>query len=145
MSTWFAIFWLILAIVLGAFEAVTVQLVAIWFALGSLAAIVPSLMGGSMWIQFAVFVLVSLLALAATRPFVKKLRVKQVHTNADSLIGQVGIVASECIDPSKGIGRVVISGQDWAACTEDGSVIPKDEHVLVKGITGVKLVVEAIG
>ena len=98
-----------------------------------------------MWIQFAVFVLVSLLALAATRPFVKKLRVKQVHTNTDSLIGQVGIVASECIDPSKGIGRVVISGQDWAACTEDGSVIPKDEHVLVKGITGVKLVVEAIG
>ncbi len=145
MATWFAVFWLVLAIILGVFEAVTVQLVAVWFALGSLAAIVPSLMGGSVWMQFGIFVLVSFLALAATRPFVQKMREKPVHTNADSLIGQVGIVMSECIDPSKGMGRVSISGQDWAACTEDGSIILKDEHVLVKGIVGVKLIVEAIG
>ena len=145
MATWFAVFWLVLAIILGVFEAVTVQLVAVWFALGSLAAIVPSLMGGSVWMQFVIFVLFSFLALAATRPFVQKMREKPVHTNADSLIGQVGIVMSECIDPSKGMGRVSISGQDWAACTEDGSIILKDEHVLVKGIVGVKLIVEAIG
>ena len=145
MATWFAVFWLVLAIILGVYEAVTVQLVAVWFALGSLAAIVPSLMGGSVWMQFGIFVLVSFLALAATRPFVQKMREKPVHTNADSLIGQVGIVMSECIDPSKGMGRVSISGQDWAACTEDGSIILKDEHVLVKGIVGVKLIVEAIG
>ena len=145
MSTWFSLFWLVLAIVLGVFEAVTAQMVAVWFALGALAAIVPSILGGSMWMQFTVFVVVSFLALVASRPFVKKLRVKPVHTNADSLVGRVGVVVSECVDPSKGIGRVAISGQDWAAVTEDGSVIPKDEHVLIKGITGVKLIVEAIG
>ena len=145
MATWFAVFWLVLAIVLGVFEAVTVQLVAVWFALGSLAAIVPSLMGGSVWVQFAVFVFVSLLALAATRPFVQTLKSRHVHTNADSLIGQIGIVVSDCIDPSRGLGRVAIAGQDWAAITEDGSMVQKDEHVLVKGITGVKLIVEAIG
>lgn len=145
MTTWFAVFWLVLAIVLGVLEAVTVQLVAVWFALGSLAAIVPSLMGGSVWAQFAAFVFVSLLALAATRPFVQKLKGKQIHTNADSLIGQVGVVVSDCVDPSKGMGRIMIAGQDWAAITEDGSIIQKDEHVLVKGITGVKLIVESIG
>ncbi len=68
---------------------------------------------------------------------------KRVHTNADSLVGQVGIVI-DGIDNVKGRGRVLIGGLDWAAVAEDGQGIEVNEQVLIKRIEGVKLIVEKI-
>ena len=145
-GAWVSVFWLVLAVVLGVIEAVTFQMVAIWFALGALAAIIPGLLGFNVWVQFSVFLLVSVAALVATRPFVNKiLKFRQVHTNADSLIGQVGVVFADSVDGEITSARVMVSGQDWAACTEDGMALHKGDRVLVKAIEGVKLIVEIIG
>ena len=62
--------WLIIAILLGVFEAMTVDLVAIWFAIGALAAILPAAIGAPFWVQLVVFLAVGLLTLALTRPMV---------------------------------------------------------------------------
>lgn len=141
----FSVFWLVLAIVLGVIEAVTFQMVAIWFGLGALAAIIPSLLGANIWVQFVVFLIVSVAALIGTRPFVKKvLKLRQVHTNADSLIGQVGVVVTDSVEGEITSGRIVVSSQEWAACTEDGMALRKGDRVLVKKIEGVRLVVEII-
>ena len=141
----FSVFWLVLAIVLGVIEAVTFQMVAIWFGLGALAAIIPSLLGANIWVQFVVFLIVSVAALIGTRPFVKKvLKLRQVHTNADSLIGQVGLVVTDSVEGEITSGRIVVSSQEWAACTEDGMALRKGDRVLVKKIEGVRLVVEII-
>ena len=141
----FSVFWLVLAIVLGVIEAVTFQMVAIWFGLGALAAIIPSLFGANIWLQFAVFMIVSVAALIGTRPFVKKvLKLRQVHTNADSLIGQVGVVVVDSVEGEITSGRVMVSSQEWAACTEDGMELHKGDRVLVKKIEGVRLIVEII-
>ena len=145
MMELFSVFWLVLAIVLGVIEAVTFQMVAIWFGLGALAAIIPALLGVGVWAQFAVFMFVSVAALSGTRPFVKKvLKLRQVHTNADSLIGQVGVVVLDSVEGEVTSGRVVVSGQEWAACTEDGMGLSKGDRVLIKKIEGVKLIVEII-
>jgi len=145
MLEMFSVFWLVLAIVLGVIEAVTFQMVAIWFAFGALAAIIPSLLGANIWIQFAVFLIVSVVALIGTRPFVKKvLKLRQVHTNADSLIGQVGVVVVDSVEGEITSGRIVVSSQEWAACTEDGMELRKGDRVLVKKIEGVRLIVEII-
>ena len=131
----FSVFWLVLAIVLGVIEAVTFQMVAIWFCLGALAAIIPSVLGANIWVQFTVFLVVSVAALIGTRPFVKKvLKLRQVHTNADSLIGQVGVVVVDSVDGEITSGRVMVSSQEWAACTEDGMELRKGDRVLVKKI-----------
>ena len=141
----FSVFWLVLAIVLGVIEAVTFQMVAIWFCLGALAAIIPSVLGANIWVQFTVFLVVSVAALIGTRPFVKKvLKLRQVHTNADSLIGQVGVVVVDSVDGEITSGRVMVSSQEWAACTEDGMELRKGDRVLVKKIEGVRLIVEII-
>ena len=50
----------------GRREAATVQLVAIWVALGALAAIIPAMLNAPLWVQFVVFVLVSAVAIVAT-------------------------------------------------------------------------------
>ena len=136
--------WIGLAVLLGIVEAATVQLVAVWFAIGALSAVIPAAMDASMTAQFGTFVVVSALALALSRPFVKKLlHTRKVHTNADSLIGSVGTVIEE-IDNFRSQGRVNLSGLDWAARSEDGEQIPVGEQVLVRRIEGVKVIVERI-
>lgn len=141
---WAPIFWLVIAIVLGVAEAATVQLVAIWFALGALAAIIPAQLGASLTVQFGVFVAVAAVAFALTRPFVKKLlHQKKVRTNADSMIGRIGIVIVP-VDNFEDQGRVSLAGLDWAARSEDGEPIPEGERVLIKSIEGVKVIVERI-
>ena len=141
---WLPMVWLLVAVIFGVVEAATVQLMSIWFALGAVAAMVSALLGASVWVQFGVFLAVSILVLAFTRPLVKKvLKVGRVHTNADSLVGRIAAVTVEIAGPGE-VGRVLVDGQDWAAGSEEGIPIAPGERVLVKGIEGVKLVVEPI-
>ncbi len=126
--------WLALTVGLAIFEAATYQLVAIWFALGALVAMFCAYLG---WLGFTgqvtVFVLVSLLALIATRPFLRKvLQVKQTPTNADRIIGQEAVVI-QAISPLKK-GRVRVAGLDWAAAAD--SEIPADAVVEILSIEG---------
>lgn len=141
---WLPMVWLLVAVIFGVVEAATVQLMSIWFALGAVAAMVSALLGASVWVQFGIFLAVSILVLAFTRPLVKKvLKVGRVHTNADSLVGRIAAVTVEISGPGE-VGRVLVDGQDWAAVSEEGIPIAPGERVLVKGIEGVKLVVEPI-
>ena len=76
--------WLILLIAFVVVEALTVSLVSIWFAAGAVAALIVSGFTSSWLVQFAVFAVVSAVALAATRPLVKKrMTARRVPTNAD--------------------------------------------------------------
>ena len=59
--------WLILLIAFVVVEALTVSLVSIWFAAGAVAALIVSGFTSSWLVQFAVFAVVSAVALAATR------------------------------------------------------------------------------
>lgn len=137
-------FWAALTVILVIVEALTVQLVTVWFAVGSLAAVIASLAGANTVWQCVIFVAVSLLALILTRPYVKKAILKKaVPTNADRCIGKEAIV-TETIDNRAGCGQVKIGGIIWTARSEDDSVIECDEIVLVKKIEGVKVIVEKI-
>lgn len=134
--------WLGIAIVLALFEAFTVQLVAIWFALGALVAILPAALGAPVPVQILVFVLVAGLTMVFTRPFLQRvLKVHRQPTNADAVIGQTGIVLEE-LDPLEGTGRVRAGGLDWSARAESRQRIPAGAEVKVLRIEGVKLIVE---
>ena len=136
------VFWVAMLIVLIVVEAVTAQMVTIWFAAGAAAAIVAELLGAQVWLQWAVFVFVSVIALVVTRPLVKKLTQTKVQpTNADRYIGQVAVVTEE-IDNVAAKGQVSVNGTVWTARSADGSLISKDERVTVEKIEGVKLIVK---
>ena len=140
-TQWLPLFWLILAIVLGVVEAASVQLMAIWFAVGAVVSIIPAV---SLPVQFIVFVVVSTILLIATRPLAKKfLSVKKTKTNSDRVIGKVGVVVHK-IDNTLEEGRVLVSGLDWSARSEDGKIIEEKEQVIVKRIDGVKVIVERL-
>ena len=137
------IIWIALAVIFAIAEAISVQLVSVWFALGALAAMFLSLFGvDNPGIQIAVFLGVSIAALVATRPLAKKLMQKRVQpTNADRSIGQTGRVTKE-INNALGQGEVNLKGVIWTArsCDED-LVIPENTLVTALRIEGVKLIV----
>ena len=134
--------WLVIAVVLGIFEAATVALVSIWFAIGAVAAMVPAYFNAPFWVQILVFILVSALCFVFTRPFFKKIiRVNKQPTNVDRLVGQDG-VATDDIENIECRGKVFISGLTWSARSETGELIPQGAVVTVKKIEGATLVVE---
>lgn len=138
------VLWLAAGIILAVAEGVTVQLVAIWFALGALVSAVAAVLGLPFVGQLLIFVLVSALLLVCTRPFVKKkLQVKKQSTNADQVIGKIGIV-QESIDNVAESGRVSVMGLSWSARSKDGTTIEAGSKVIVLAIEGVKLIVEPL-
>ncbi len=134
--------WLGILAVMVVAEILTTQLVSVWFAIGALASFLVALAGvEEIWIQIIVFVVVSALALAVTRPLVRKIvNRKAVPTNADMVIGQTGVVIDR-IDNIAETGLVKVGGSVWTARTQDGSVVEKNENVTVQEIRGVKLLV----
>ena len=135
--------WLIIAVVLGVIEAVTVSLISVWFAVGALAAIIPAYFGVPFWGQILVFLAVSAVAFAFTKRFFKDVvKVEKQPTNSDSLIGTEGIVTAE-INNLEGRGKVYISGLTWSARSFDGNDIPEGAVVTVEKIEGVTLIVKA--
>lgn len=128
--------WGALFVILILVESATAQLVSIWFAVGSLAAMITSVFTDFLWIQMLVFIIVSLILLLATRPFIKKLRLRHEATNADSAVGQEGITIVE-INNLMEEGRIKLQGLSWNARSETNQVIPIGTKVRVIRIEGV--------
>lgn len=133
--------WTGLLILFAVIEAVTVQLVSIWFAVGSLAAVIASFFGVSTNIQLVIFVAVSAVCFVITRPLVKKFSTSKIQsTNADRCIGQTAIVVEE-IDNLNAKGQVKADGKIWSARSSNDEIIERDTMVTVEKIEGVKLIV----
>lgn len=139
---YYTILWLVATIAFALVEAVTPQLVSIWLAGGAAVAFVVSIFGTQLYVQVIVFVAVSILLLALTRPFVKRLAKKEPEmTNSDANIGKIGVV-TEQIDNLASLGSVRLDGLEWSAKSESGEIINVGEKVVVTAIEGVKLIVK---
>lgn len=140
-ENWNALLWFAAAVGLLLVEVFTVQLVSIWFCIGAVAATMAAVLGFSGTVQLGVFLVVSALTLAVTRPMVRQaLHFKRVPTNADSLIGSTAAVL-ENIDNLAQTGRARVNGMDWTARSRTGQPIPAGATVTVEAIEGVKLMV----
>ena len=92
-------------------------------------------------IQFVLFVGVSLIMLLITKPFVRKIKQTKVEpTNADRNIGKTAVVIQQ-INNSEATGQVKLAGNTWTARTADGEIVEEGQKVVVKEISGVKLIV----
>lgn len=138
--------WLITMIVLLVIEGVVPGLISIWFALGALAALISALLHAPLWLQIVWFLVVSIVALALTRPLAKKyINSKTQPTNADMLIGKECVVR-ESIDNVLGVGAVSVDGKVWTARTENDEFrLQEGSRAVVVRIEGVKLIVKPIG
>lgn len=133
--------WIVLLIIFAVAEAVTVQLVSVWFAVGALAGLIANLCGANVTLQIVIFISVSIICFVATRPLVKKFTANRIEkTNADRCIGDTAVVVEE-INNVEASGQVKVNGNIWTARSMDNSVIPVNARVTVEKIEGVKLIV----
>lgn len=141
---WAAIFWLVMIVVFLLAEAATVTLVSTWFAIGSLAAMLVSLLKAPVWFQISLFVIVSAICLTALRPLVRKhIKPKLTKTNVDAVVGSTGLV-TVAIDNVTAAGQVKLGTMEWTARSESGEPIPQGTLVKVVRIEGVKAIVTPV-
>lgn len=124
--------WLAVFVITIAVEAMTQDLVSIWFSAGSFAALCISYFA-PWWVELIVFVVISTACLILTRPLVKKLMRSQIRkTNTDEFIGQKVKLIS---DVSKfEMGTVKLNSIVYNV------VLPEDEENEIKADTIVEIV-----
>ncbi len=131
--------WFILVFAFLLIEALSFNLITIWFALGSLCAFISSYFTDNVLIQITIFIITTVISLIFTKPLFDKYIKKNIEkTNFDMIIGKTGIVTKE-IDPLKK-GRVTVDGKSWLASSED--LIEEGSKVKVLKIEGAKIIVE---
>lgn len=138
----YSIFWLAALIIFLVAEIITLGLTSIWFAGGALVSFIASFLGANLIVQIILFLVVSIVLVAVTRPLASKYFNKnRTKTNIDAVVGKRGFVVTE-IDNLKGQGEISLAGQIWTARSADNSVIGKDIEVEIVAIEGVKLIVK---
>ena len=133
--------WLAALLILIVCEAVTLNLVTIWFAVGAAAAMLVSAFSVTPRVQFAVLVIVSAVSLAVIYPFARQYAgVRRVRTNADRNIGRRARVLTD-ITPDEP-GRVRLDGVDWQA--RCGQPLSAGALCEVEQVNGTTLTVRAV-
>ena len=139
-----AIIWLVLLVVFIAAEAATVTVTSIWFAIGSLVAMIAALLGAHVWLQVILFIVVSACLLLSLRPLLRKyFTPRLVRTNVDAVIGTQGIVLAE-IDNIASQGKIKLGAMEWTARSSSGEKITAGTVVKVDRIEGVKAFVTPV-
>lgn len=130
--------WLLIIIVLAIIEAMTVNLVSIWFIISGLFALITSFIFDNFLIQFSIFVVLGVLLMITTRKTLEEKLVKKERTNLDRIVGMKGVV-TEYIDEMN-VGEVKVDGKRWSAISS--SALKVGDKVKILKINGVKLEVE---
>ena len=137
----YLIFWGVIFVISLIAEIASMQLISIWFTVGSVGAFIAAMKGVGFPGQLGIFVAISVVLLLVTRPLLAKLRVNtEPRTNADKNIGETAVIIEE-VDPALGTGRAKIGGVDWIAVSETGEILPAEAIVVVTRVEGAKLFV----
>lgn len=133
--------WVIVAGIFFVGEIFTAGFLIFWLGVSALITMLVSFITTDIIIQTSVFIILSVILIFATRPFVNKfIKTETVKTNAYSIIGKKAIVIQE-INPVEGKGQIKVNGEVWSAESINGQNIPQKSEVEIVEIKGVKAIV----
>lgn len=134
--------WFLVVVTMALLEVGTSQLVSIWFVISGIVAFFMSITGCRISVQAIAFLIVAIVLLLFTRPFVHRwISFEPEDTNLGRYIGKEAVVISE-VNNSIGAGQVNVEGKIWSAISLNGENLCINDRVTVRGIKGVKLLVE---
>jgi len=140
-------FWLIIGILLGAVEILTVSFLALPFALGAIITALFTYLGVPFTGQLFIFTGSSLVMLFVIQFTVKKYFTSEegssMQTNVDALVGREALVMSP-ISGSVTRGAVKVGGETWSAITSNGNSFEKDDVVVIDKVDGAKVIVSKL-
>jgi membrane protein implicated in regulation of membrane protease activity len=129
--------WLIVAFVAAILEVSIPHFGSAFVSAGAIAAAAAAYLGFSVPLQIGTFVVVLVVSLIGLRStLVGRLGGKGVPSRTEALVGRHGIVTHD-IEPTTGVGRVNVAGEDWAA--RSAGAIAAGTKVKVVGADGIVL------
>lgn len=140
---WFWI-WILAAAVLLIGEMLSLSFFLLPFAIGAIIAAIISFFGLDLVWQIIVFFVVSIGALAALRPFARRItrKAKTAKVGVERLVGMQGVVVEG--QSQAGEFRVVVGGEPWNARTSDGTRLAPDTVVEVHAVKSNSLLVSTL-
>ena len=134
MEVWI---WLGIIVILSVIEAVTVELVSVWFIASAIVSLILQVLGLDFKLCFIIFVLLGIVLMITTRKYLLKLlQVKKTSTNIDRIIGMKALVTKDIKDA----GEVKVDGKIWTAVSNDA--LSAGDYAKVLEINSTKLKVE---
>lgn len=142
MDQYMWIIYLSLFVIFLIIEAIGTDLVTIWFAIGSVIALILSVIPGvAWWVSLIAFIVISIACFLCLRPLAMKLmKANIVSSNVDELIHKKALVVKD-IDELN-YGEVKLNGVLWTAISQDGKLIKEGKVVDILSIEGNKLIVK---
>jgi membrane protein implicated in regulation of membrane protease activity len=129
--------WLIVAFIAALLEVSIPHFGSAFVSAGAIAAAAAAYLGFSVPLQIGTFVVVLVVSLIGLRStLVGRLGGQGVPSRTEALVGRHGIVTHD-IEPTTGVGRVNVSGEDWAA--RSAGAIAAGTKVRVVGADGIVL------
>lgn len=134
------IIWVVLAVAFAVTELATMAFVALYFALGAVAAAVLAGFDVAVVWQVLAFVVTGVALLAMTRPFLKhRLEPAAYATNVDRMAGRSGVVTIP-IDNHANTGQIRVGTEFWTARMDDtvaSEIVSSDSTVRILRVEGV--------
>lgn len=135
--------WLGISIIAIIIEIITIDLVSIWFAAGSIIALLAALLGVGETIQIALFIIITVVCAVVVRPIAKKyMRGNVERTNFDRVIGKHGLITKTITADNK--GEVKVMSTLWLATCIDNTTINEGEYCEILAVEGAHLVVKKL-
>ena len=142
-TTTMIIVWSAFIVISAIIELETQDLITIWFTVGAIVALITCAFKADIIVQFVVFLSVSAVSIALTRPLAKKMQEKEIiRTNADRIIGSTAIVTKSISQQE--IGEVSVAGRIWRAIPLQNETFNEGEKVIIEAISGTKVIVSSI-
>ncbi|MDP5185326.1 NfeD family protein [Blastococcus sp. BMG 814] len=107
--------WLIGAGALAVGEMLTLDLVLLMLAGGALGGMAVALLGGALWLQLAIFIIVSGVLLVAVRPIAKKQLTDRTPLQLDGVDTLIGRTAQVTAQVDRTGGRIRLGADEWSA------------------------------
>jgi membrane protein implicated in regulation of membrane protease activity len=138
--------WLVVALVLVGLELATLAFIALYLAVGAVAAAIVGASGGNIAVQVLVFAIVSIASLVLTRKPLKKAldRTPQVASNALTVVGKHALVTVPLAEGPGHRGQIRVGTEYWSARSNDDQPIAVGTTVEVVGIEGVTALVRRV-
>ncbi len=138
MEMW--IIWLIIAAACIIIELSSLELVSCWGIVGSVVALILSLIGAPLWLQIVSAIVITIACIVGCRPLaLKAFKKDNYSSNSNALIGNRTKLLTAITEDNN--GSVKINDVVWTAKSVDGTPIPEGVFVKVEEVSGNKLLV----
>lgn len=129
-------FWVAVTVISVVIEALTLSLTTIWFAISGFVMVFIAFTPLPFIAQMFIFVVLALVLLIFTRPFLyKKMNLKTIATNYQSVIGQQALVTKRITSMEK--GAIKLNGMEWTAAVKGEETLEEGSRCTVDEIIGV--------